>query len=75
MNTGAAKDRVEPARECLVAISDKKPRWFDPLRERPRELAGLLCHPFRVGMARAARNVHATARELNEEELVQPVSA
>jgi hypothetical protein len=71
--TGAAKDRVEPAREFLVAISDEKPRWLDLLWQSPRELAGLLRHPLRIGMARAARHVDATARQLNEEEHVQPL--
>ena len=68
LDTSAAKHRVELTREFLVAISDEKSRWFDPLRERPRELASLLRHPLCGGMARAARQVHATARELNEEE-------
>ena len=68
LDTGAAKHRVELTREFLVAISDEKSRCFDPLRERPRELASLLRHPLCGGMARAARQVHATARELHEEE-------
>ena len=71
LDTSAAKHRVERTREFLVAISDEKSRWFDPLRERPRELASLLRHPLCGGLARAARQVHATARELNEEEHIQ----
>src|SRR5918996_3959365 len=73
LKAGAAKDRVEPSRDFLVAISDEKPRWVDLLSEGPRELAGLLRHPLRIGMARAARDVDATARQLNEEEHVQPL--
>ena len=73
LQAGAAKDRVEPTREFLVAISDENPWWVDPLRKGPRELAGLLRHPLRIGMARAARHVDATARQLNEEEHVQPL--
>src|SRR5688572_23297105 len=75
LQPGAVKDRVEPAGELLVAISDEKPRGFDPLREGPRELTRLLCHPFRSGMARAARDMDPTGRELNEEEHVQPLEA
>jgi hypothetical protein len=71
LQPGAAKDRVEPAREFLVAISDEEPRRVDPLSERQRELAGLLRHPLRIRMARAARYVDATARQLNEEQHVQ----
>jgi hypothetical protein len=55
VQAGAAKDRVEPTREFLVAISDEKLRWVDLLSEGPRELAGLLRHAVRIGMARAAR--------------------
>jgi hypothetical protein len=71
VKAGAAKDRVEPTREFLIAISDEEPRWVDPLSERPRELAGLLRHPLCIRMARTARYVDATARQLNEEQHVQ----
>src|SRR5215510_16601872 len=70
-NTVAAKDRVELAREFLVAISDEKPQRFAALGETPCTLTGLLRHPLGVGVARAARQVDAPAAQLDEEEHVR----
>ena len=75
LNTVAAEDRVELAREFSVAISDEKARRFAGFGETPRTLTGLLRHPLSVGVARAARQVDPPARQLNEEKHVEALGA
>ena len=66
----AAKHLVKPIREFLVSITNQETEGFGALRQRPRHLPGLLCHPRAFGVG-GIRPMHP-ALPLDEEQHVEP---
>ena len=62
------KHLVEALGERLIPISDQKANEFRTIRERPRQLPGLLRDPGRRRRRRAAGHTDPAAPQLNEEE-------
>src|SRR5437763_126950 len=67
------KYRVEAAGEFGIVIADQKSNRLRTLRQRPRDLPGLLRDPLPIWMGRAAGQIHAAGRKLDEEQHVQPL--
>jgi hypothetical protein len=62
------KHRVEAAGECPIVIANQETNRIPALSEHPRDLPRLLCHPLPVGLRGAARQMHAPAGDLDEEQ-------
>ena len=57
----------------MIPITNQEAERFLALRQRPRQLPGLLCHPRPARIGCAPREMHATSAELDEEEHVEPL--
>ncbi len=66
-----AEDLIEVARELAVAVADQEARPQPFVVESHQQVARLLGHPGAVGVSGGARDVHATACELNEEQDIE----
>jgi hypothetical protein len=69
----ASKHLVKTGGELLVPVADQEAEGLGVFCQRPRQLPGLLCHPRRARIRRAARDVHTAAAQLDEEEHIQPL--
>src|SRR6266516_3689347 len=66
-----AEHLIEVARELAVAVADQEARPHPFVVESHQQVARLLGHPGAVGVSGDARDVHATARQLNEEQDIE----
>src|SRR5206468_3526185 len=66
------KDLVEGGREFAIPVADQDPMPLPLLGERHRQVARLLHDPGAVGIGTDAGEIHATPRQLDEEEHVEP---
>src|SRR6266545_1306193 len=66
------KDLVEGGREFAVAVADQDPMPLLLLGERHRQVARLLHDPGSVGIGGDTGEIHATPRQIDEEEHVEP---
>ncbi len=57
----ASKHLVKTVGEFLVPVPDQEAERLGVFCQRPRQLPGLLYHPRRARIRRAARDVHAAA--------------
>ena len=69
----ALEDPVKTLGELLIPIANQEAERFLALRQRPRQLPGLLRHPWPARSGCAPREMHATSAELDEEEHVEPL--
>ena len=69
----ASKHLVKSVREFLVPITNQETDAFGALRQRPRQLSGVLRHPRRVRRRRASGQMHSAAAQLDEEQHVEPL--
>ena len=69
----ALENPVKTLGKLLIPIANQEAERFLALRQRPRQLAGLLCHPRPAGIGRASGEMHATSAELDEEEHIEPL--
>jgi len=67
------KDVIKAGGELLVPITNQEPKRFPAVRQRPRELPGLLRDPRRGRRCRAACQMHTTTAEFDKEKDVQPL--
>jgi hypothetical protein len=72
-NADRLKHVIKAAREFSIVIPDQQANRFRSLSERPRELPSLLRDPLVVGMTRAPGEMHAPARQLYEEQDIEPL--
>src|SRR5436190_1735791 len=72
LDSCGAEDLVEVAGELAVAITDHKPRLDTLVVDVHEQVARLLGHPCAVGLRRDPGEVHATSRQLNEKQDVEP---
>ena len=73
LNPIALEDPVKTLGKLLIPIANQEAKRVPALRQRPRQLPGLLRHPRPGRMGRAPREMHATRAELDEEEHVEPL--
>ena len=73
LNPAALEDAVKTLGELLTPIANQEAERFLALRQRPRQLPGLLRHPRPARIGRAPREMHATTAQLDEEEHVEPL--
>ncbi len=66
-----AEDLIEVARELAVAVADQEARPHPFVVESHQQVVRLLGHPGALRVSGDARDVHATAREFNEEQDIQ----
>src|SRR5436309_1443975 len=57
----ASKHRVKTVSEFLVPVADQEAERLWAFCQSPRQLPGLLCHPRRGRIRRAAHDVHSAA--------------
>ena len=69
----AWKHLVKTLGELLIPIANQEAERFRALRQRPRQLPGLLRHPRPARIGRAPGEMHATTAQLDEEEHVEPL--
>ena len=62
----AAKQLFKTVGEFLVSVANQEAERLWALCQRPRQVPGLLGHPRRTRIRRAAREVHTAARNLIE---------
>ena len=69
----ALEDPVKTLGELLIPIANQEAERFLALRQRPRQLPGLLRHPGPAWIGCAPGEMHTTTAQLDEEEHVEPL--
>ena len=71
LEASPSKYLVKTVGELLVPVANQEAEFLGAFRQRPGQLARLLCDPGRGRIRRAAREMDAAAAQFDEEEDVQ----